>query len=399
MSKLLSSKSTPSDSSSPSVATTVKSLDKSTSISSFWRVDKEKSTDPTLTEPDPIQYYQQQSNYLEGGVTITGKAPSKTERKSHRKELAVERKNLMQEVKESGDSPTNRSGKQLNEKKTGGETKGKKRKREIIARQQWCWKHLQSYFTRARIVQRKDLELTTASLQSTYGEELHQTQSVHEVQNSCQATCVFCCILNNSTNTLQSFQTVHTDITDHALPIAFYFTLYMSEGESSFIVPLAGEADASKETVDGTFSFFKTFFALPRLFKITFGLQRLLRLLDLYYQHHLHCHLLTANLCSQSCMDVQLLAWVMDSDNQGVLKERQHKATKVDRNDTPDLDSPNIQLMSLNYKAVSGIVGDDVLNPKDVWNNKNPESYLELLLRRLKQMHVWNLKRFNYRVL
>ena len=98
-------------------------------------------------------------------------------------------------------------------------------------------------------------------------------------------------------------------------------------------------------------------------------------------------------------MDVQLLAWVMDSDNQGVLKERQHKATKVGQNDTPDLDSPNIQLMSLNYKAVSGIVGDDVLNPKDVWNNKNPESYLELLLQRLKQMHVWNLIRFNYRVL
>ena len=43
-------------------------------------------------QENAIEYYTQRANYLEGGVTITGKAPSKTERKQSSRQLAATRK-------------------------------------------------------------------------------------------------------------------------------------------------------------------------------------------------------------------------------------------------------------------------------------------------------------------
>ena len=59
-----------------------------------------------------LKYYAQRTNYLEGGIMITGKAPSKTERKkTSRKQLAATRKQLLSEVnefKQSNESPVSR---------------------------------------------------------------------------------------------------------------------------------------------------------------------------------------------------------------------------------------------------------------------------------------------------
>ena len=50
-------------------------------------------------QENAIEYYTQRANYLEGGVTITGKAPSKTERKQSSRQLAATRKQLISELK------------------------------------------------------------------------------------------------------------------------------------------------------------------------------------------------------------------------------------------------------------------------------------------------------------
>lgn len=49
-------------------------------------------------QENAIEYYTQRANYLEGGVTITGKAPSKTERKQSSRQLAATRKQLISEL-------------------------------------------------------------------------------------------------------------------------------------------------------------------------------------------------------------------------------------------------------------------------------------------------------------
>ena len=63
----------------------------------YWKevlgVDGEKER-----QENAIEYYTQRANYLEGGVTITGKAPSKTERKQSSRQLAATRKQLISEL-------------------------------------------------------------------------------------------------------------------------------------------------------------------------------------------------------------------------------------------------------------------------------------------------------------
>ena len=453
MSKLLSSKykTSSSESLTPVPSTKADAASDCTSISKYWSKEKEAASTAPSDSSNSLTYYQQQSNYLEGGVTITGKAPSKTERKSHQKELAKERKNLMKEVKvdsaesspnsemklkEEGDakksvsrrkteenaeksssakkahrkqneekkSSTSRSDKIAQEEskktrskrgtkreqrsdatKNGSEVK-KRRQKEPI-RYLWSWDiHLQQYFSQARILRVCDLGALTRSFQVAYGKPLESEANLMELQNACLATCVFCFLLNDSTNTFQPSQTVHTDIVNHNYPIAFYFTLYLPDGESSFVLPLAGDMD-SEETSVPVVDFFRTFLSLPRLLKITFGFQRFLRLLDFYVQRHGCKRILDADLCSRSCMDALLLAWILDSDYQGILEDRNHTDSSTKR-DTPEMDSTRLQEPYRTFESVWNAVEKESLNPNALWSNETPEVYLQTLVRGVKQMHV-----------
>ena len=464
MSKLLSSKykaSSTSESLPPAPSTKADAASECTSISKYWSKEKEAASTATSDSSNSLTYYQQQSNYLEGGVTITGKAPSKTERKSHQKELAKERKNLMKEVKvdsaesspnsemklkEEGDakkaasrrkteeneeksssakkthrkqneekkSSTSRSDKDAQEesKKTRSKrgtkreqradatkngSEGKKRRQKEPIRYRWSWDiHLQQYFSQARVLRVCDLGALTHSFQVAYGKPLESEANLMELQKACLATCVFCFLLNDSTNTFQPSQTVHTDIVNHNYPIAFYFTLYLPDGESSFVLPLAGDMDMdmdmedsidSEETLMPVVDFFRTFLSLPRLLKITFGFQRFLRLLDFYVQRHGCKRILNADLCSRSCMDALLLAWILDSDYQGILEDRNHADFSTKR-DTPEMDSTRLQEPYRTYESVWNAVEKESLNPNALWSNETPEVYLQTLVRGVKQMHV-----------
>ena len=456
MSKLLSSKYTIS-SESPAPTTSAKAdiASEFPSISTYWIKEKETATSATQDASDPLTYYQQQSNYLEGGVTITGKAPSKTERKSHRKELAKERKNLMKEVKvdsvESSSSSKSKTEEEKPEEPASGRKKknkeenteaasstqkisrlqnalkkiassrkgkkaqeenekspssrvakraqrtdaakngpeGKKRRQKEAIRYRWSWDvHLQKFFSQARLLQESDLEFLVRSFQVTYGKPLESGASLMDIQQSCLATCVFCFILNDSTNTFQQPQTVHTDIVNHNYPIAFYFTLYLPDGESSFVLPLTGDVDTgvTEGTITPVVDFFKTFFSLPRLLKITFGFQRFLRLLDFYVQRHGGKCLLNADFCSRSCMDVLLLAWILDSDYQGILEDRSHPDAAS--RDTPEMDSSKLQAPYRTFESVWNACEKESLDPNAIWNQDSPESYLQSLERGVKKMHV-----------
>ena len=458
MSKLLSSKykASSSESLAPVSSNKVDISSECTSISKYWNKEKEVTSTPASDSSNPLTYYQQQSNYLEGGVTITGKAPSKTERKSHRKELAKERKNLMKEVKvdsaesssnaetklkEEGDakktvsrrktegteediekstsgqkalhekneekkSSANKKDKSVQEEseksrskrgtkrvqradatKSGSE--GKKRRQKEPIRYRWSWDiHLQKYFSQARVLRVCDLGALVRSFQVAYGKPLESETNLMEMQKACLATCAFCFILNDSTSTFQPSQTVHTDIVNHNYPIAFYFTLYLPDGESSFVLPLAGDVDVenSEETMVPVVHFFKTFLSLPRLLKITFGFQRFLRLLDFYVQRHGCSCLLNADVCSRSCMDVLLLAWILDSDYQGILEDRNH-ADSTSR-DTPEMDSTRLQEPYRTFESVWSAVEKESLDPNTLWSNETPEVYLQALVRGVKKMHV-----------
>ena len=470
MSKLLSSKYKASssccccsESLTPAPSTKADATSECTSISKYWSKEKEAASSATLDSSNSLTYYQQQSNYLEGGVTITGKAPSKTERKSHQKELAKERKNLMKEVKvdsaeaspnsemklkEEGDakksvsrrktegkeenaekSPSGKRArhKQSKEKKSSASgsdknaqeegkksrskrgtkreqhaeatkngSEGKKRRQKEPIRYLWSWDtHLQQYFSQARVLRVCDLGALTRSFQVAYGEPLESEANLMELQKACPATCVFCFLLNDSTNTFQPSQTVHTDIVNHNYPIAFYFTLYLPDGESSFVLPLAGdldledsiESEESEETIVPVVDFFRTFLSLPRLLKITFGFQRFLRLLDFYVQRHGCKRILNADLCSRSCMDALLLAWILDSDYQGILEDRNHADSSTQR-DTPEMDSARLQEPYRTYESVWNAVEKESINPNALWSNETPEAYLQTLARGVKQMHV-----------
>ena len=471
MSKLLSSKykvsneSAPPSSSSPppplsssssSFAMKTNSMSDCTPISKYWSKEKETASTASTDSSNPITYYQQQSNYLEGGVTITGKAPSKTERKSHRKELAKERKNLMKEVKEdsaesspsaktkskekddekSAPSPKTKHKKEKDSEKPVPDQKanrireetkkssanrkvkssqeeseksslsrvtkrthcsdvskngseGKKRRLKEPVRNRWSWDvHLRKFFSQTRVLCTSDLEALTHSFQVTYGKPLASETTLTEVQKSCLATCVFCFILNDSTNTFQPSQTVHADIVNHTYPIAFYFTLFLPDGASSFVLPLAGDTDMgiSEVVMFQVVHFFRTFFSLPRLLKITFGFQRFLRLLDFYVQRHGGDCLLNADFCSRSCMDVLLLAWILDSDYQGILEDRNHSDST--HSDTPEIDFARLQAPYRTFESVWGVVTKEVLDSNSVWTNEFPETYLQSLVRGVKQMHV-----------
>ena len=459
MSKLLSSKykASSGESVTPAPSTKADATSECTSISKYWSKEKEAPPTATSDSSNSLTYYQQQSNYLEGGVTITGKAPSKTERKSHQKELAKERKNLMKEVKvdsaesspnsemklkEEGDakksvsrrkteenaeksssakkthrkqneekkSSTKRSDKNAQEesKKTRSKrgtkreqradatkngSEGRKRRQKEPIRYRWSWDiHLQQYFSQARILRVGDLGALTHSFQVAYGKPLESEANLMEVHKACLATCVFCFLLNDSTNTFQPSQTVHTDIVNHNYPIAFYFTLYLPDGESSFVLPLAGDVDLedsmdSEETMMPVIDFFRTFLSLPRLLKITFGFQRFLRLLDFYVQRHGCKRILDADLCSRSCMDALLLAWILDSDYQGILEDR-NLADSSTKRDTPEMDSTRLQEPYRTYESVWSAVEKESLDPNALWSNETPEVYLQTLVRGVKQMHV-----------
>lgn len=175
-----------------------------------------------------LKYYAQRTNYLEGGVMITGKAPSKTERKqTSRKQLAATRKQLLSEVKESSKLPPenmlpkappcdniatkspssdnasvgtvkNESQrrldalKRLTECTTGKEgtpAKRTRRSKKAASRVIWSWKgNLQNALPGCEVIEQEKVE-----------EMITRFQYVTEQESS------FCCILNDGSLSYQVF--------------------------------------------------------------------------------------------------------------------------------------------------------------------------------------------------
>ena len=196
---------------------------KKESLSSlYWKevlgVDTEKESE--------LKYYAQRTNYLEGGIMITGKAPSKTERKkTSRKQLAATRKQLLSEVnefKQSNESPVFRTtspdgagtdlpsveesgtdGKsesqrrieamlRLTEATTGKEgtpAKRGRRPKKPSLHMIWSWKeNLQNFLSGCEVIEKERVFEMTVTL-----------------QNASEQESSFCCVLNDGSVSYQVF--------------------------------------------------------------------------------------------------------------------------------------------------------------------------------------------------
>ena len=173
-----------------------------------------------------LEYYAQRTNYLEGGIMITGKAPSKTERKkTSRKQLAATRKQLLSEVnefKQSNESPVSRkmshddtgtnlpsteeSGTDVKSEsqrrieamlrlteatagKEGTPAKRGRRPKKTLLRMIWSWKeNLQKLLSGCEVIEKERVPEMAATLQNTSEQESS-----------------FCCVFNDGSVSYQVF--------------------------------------------------------------------------------------------------------------------------------------------------------------------------------------------------
>ena len=78
-----------------------------------------------------------------------------------------------------------------------------------------------------------------------------------------------------------------------------------------------------------------------------------------------------------------MLTFALD---QGILEDRNHSDST--HSDTPEIDFARLQAPYRTFESGWGVVTKDVLDSNSVWTNESPETYLQSLVRGVKQMHV-----------
>ena len=188
---------------------------------------------------------------------------------------------------------------------------------------------------------------------------------------------------------------------EHVLPIAFCFLL---DGRC-YLVPLAGDADVPGDAqhvqvaqqvqqvqqaqhVQVALDFVRTYLQCEGLIRVTCHLQRVLRLLDLYAQRHLHTHFITSSLCASTLGDVALLQWLLDpdaADNIRVLLSRHSSPAKAP---TPTPAETPAETTPGGLDALFRLLGLACPPVASVWTEKDPEAAWVCHLQGLLAVHV-----------
>ena len=206
------------------------------------------------------------------------------------------------------------------------------------------------------------------------------------------------------------------DLAGHVLPIAFCFLF----DDCCFLVPLAGDADvAGAASADGVASepmgsaqqaqqaqqaleFIRVFLQCEGLVRVTCHLQRLLRLLDLYAQRHLHARFVTPSLCASTLGDLALLQWLLDPDATDNIRALLANHKPVSKPANPDTNTPNTptntptdtptdtptETKPDSLDALFRLLGLTCPPVASVWTEKDPEAAWIAHLQALLAAHV-----------
>lgn len=179
--------------------------------------------------------------------------------------------------------------------------------------------------------------------------------------------------------------TVHDDIVKAIFPIAFLFTL----SKSVFVIPLAGNVETPSSFIEPPLHLIQTYFSAEGLLKVTSNAQRLLRLLDLYSQRHLHRHFITSQMC-HNLRDVNLLSWLLDPDGThtlfAVCTPQEGRVEKVER----EQKGSECVLETL-YHSLHPQSSSD-LSIADLWSQEIPEKVIRRLLDETCSLHAGILR-------
>ena len=174
-----------------------------------------------------LKYYEQRTNYLEGGIMITGKAPSKTERKkTSRKQLAATRKQLMSEVNElSKQTVVSSSSKRVLPDSTGADSSTVEesetdRKSESLRRIEAMQRLVETTAGKEGTPAKRGRRSKKAPLRVIWnwkenlkellpGCEVFENERLSEMtvtlQNAAEQESCFCCVLNDGSVSYQVF--------------------------------------------------------------------------------------------------------------------------------------------------------------------------------------------------
>ena len=199
------------------------------------------------------------------------------------------------------------------------------------------------------------------------------------------------------------------DLAGHVLPIAFCFLL----DDYCFLVPLSGDADVAgvasdngaasadgmaSEQAQQALEFIRVFLQCEGLVRVTCHLQRLLRLLDLYAQRHLHARFVTPSLCASTLGDLALLQWLLDPDATDNIRALLANHKPVSKPANPDTNTPNTPTDTPtdtptepkpdSLDALFRLLGLTCPPVASVWTEKDPEAAWVAHLQALLAAHV-----------